>query len=414
MPRVPTDRSHSRESLRPTSVLVRLSVRFQDGKFSDFISAVDHMEAAMNSGATAPQIRLTEESPSGKTMSGEIEIAIPNDVLRNNVGVSMLMAIAGYYSSYSGVEGYGIERIELCEASMDALQLLGPINTLTPAGAGPISIGAILKPRFAPGQPPEIKRYLAWCGKAGFDLVVEDELTNVGDVSQVLNRVRWASDVLVGAESDARYVVNLTRRMSEALEIAEELQNVPQSGAMLNIVTMGIDAVEEVRSRFMVPVVANVVGRGMIGGGPNFYVREEVLCKLARLSGADAVYTGPFVGAIETDKDRVRRLRAALNDDIVEGASYHPSAAVMSGGLNIVNSFRNISYYRERMMLLWGSEAYKLYTENVPPLVVKDALDVLREDEFEDEVEMKSELKVRVKRRLRSSTDSVLELMGID
>jgi len=66
------------------------------------------------------------------------------------------------------------------------------------------------------------------------------------------------------------------------------------------------------------------------------------------------------------------------------------------------------------MMLLWGSEAYKLYTEDVSPLAVEGALNVLREDEFEDEVEMKKELKARVKRSVRGSTDKVLELMGID
>ena len=165
-------------------------------------------------------------------------------------------------------------------------------------------------------------------------------------------------------------------RPADAMAVARKLKTIPHVGVMVNVVTMGFDILLDLRKLLpTAPIVANVIGRDIICGHGAYFVREKVVCELARLCGADAVYTGPFVDAdIQTGKERVNAVRSSLNSPMFAERSLKASKAVISGGLNFQKLRSNQKSYRAGLVALFGTEARRLFKSEASSADIKTAI----------------------------------------
>lgn len=366
-------------------VFFGLDVEFRSERVTSFTAGVEEMLHAMNSGALGkdgnPPIVVThyDPFPSRDGQSGRLELAIPVQMMGELGGCALLLSTVGYYSSYASVKRFAITRIDMRGPAAQRLGLLGPTNTF--CEGDDVRLGALLKPRYETDKD-RVRRFLEWAGTGGIRVASEDELS-VHDCRQsVLTAAAERAKILRDQVEDSLYIVNLTLSPATALDIARDIARIDACGIMVNVVTMGFDIVREIKRAFPeVPVIANVIGRGMIAAGADFFIAEDVLCRLARLSGADAVYTGPFVGQIETDPERRLRLRNALAEEIVSEPSVEcrPASAVMSGGLGLIEVYRNAQVYDGPMICLMGTYLTRLFEAGIKPAELQQCIEVVEQ-----------------------------------
>jgi ribulose 1,5-bisphosphate carboxylase large subunit-like protein len=346
----------------------------------EFINVVNGV--AINSQSTPQQsVIVTDVRPNegGIALSGQVDIAIPVEIIGEQGGIALLISILTYFSSYSCIKQFGVIRMELSSSTALQLQLRGPIGAFESESR--VRLGTIFRPRFARNED-NFEEYLNWLVDAGNTIYVEDELTisqsNDSTISQVANRAR----AICARGGKGIYVANLTVKQSRLLPLIEQLIKLDNRslriGVMINVITMGFDVVSDIRALFPnIPIVANVIGRGMLCAGRDYFIDEEVICRLARLCGADAVYTGPFAGKIQNLNQRNQRIFHSLNNNIFVDDNFHipPSYSIMSGGLFFKDIYRNAAIYRGRMICLLGGSMRHFFESGIPPQILNHALE---------------------------------------
>ena len=246
--------------------------------------------------------------------------------------------------------------------------------------------------------------------------VIQDELTIAPSVRVAVENGLRAARLASGLDQPLVFVSNLTMRSRPALEVAKELGGVPGSGVMVNLITMGTDIVEEIRSVAPQAVIfGNIIGRGMIASGCDYYITEEVMCRFARLSGADVIYIGSFLnGVVQTRKERCFRLRTALASPIVEGRQICRATAAMSGGNDLAGLWRNLQLYDGPVTCLMGRKLHGWYQRGLDARAVAAAMAVLRRGAVqESEIEFLREVRTAIEHVARLDHAECLRTMGL-
>jgi ribulose 1,5-bisphosphate carboxylase large subunit-like protein len=410
----------TRAMLSETNVIVRIYIRFLPASARSFSDGVRAFLKATNSASSefdwplSGRILAIEEDAerANGQVAGSVEIAVPAEVLGEHGGLSLLLAIATYYSSYASVESYAIQTIDVPRAIMPLLHLAGPQHLIT----DDLAIGALVKPRFL-SEVTGPESYLSWLSSSTFDWVVEDELTTAASVAELRARTKAVTHTLTaGTASNGTtpgYIANLTCRPMDAPKLAEVAIKAGASGVMVNVVTMGFDLLGSLREAIGdAPLFANVIGRGMLCAGNRFYYSEDVICRLARLAGADGVYTGPFVGQIETNLETKERIRRALSFQIVRDMDLQKSTAVMSGGLDFVGVWENAKVYEDALLCLLGSSALTMFAAGINAEAMKAAVDATKENADVDRPTYLGELRDRLG-RAKCTDPRLLSLLGV-
>ena len=125
---------------------------------------------------------------------------------------------------------------------------------------------------------------------------------------------------------------------------------------MVNAFTMGYDVIAKIASdkKHNLAIIANGLGLGNITRGPNFRISTELIAKVSRLSGADAFYTGPMVGLIDTNYHSAEHLIKSLTQPFSLKCKRPKSAAVMAGGIGLAEILRNTNSYNGPLFLSMG------------------------------------------------------------
>jgi len=125
---------------------------------------------------------------------------------------------------------------------------------------------------------------------------------------------------------------------------------------MLNSISAGFDMINYLVNDFSInkPLIVNRVGCGVFIRGQDFGIDTVVLCKLARIAGADCVYTGVISGSLAESEQELRRDNVALKSEL-----YHikPCFSVVSGGIKPrdANFFINIEHQGPDVMVQAGT-----------------------------------------------------------
>jgi len=410
----------TKAAVAQSHVVVKLLVKFKDGSVNTFSDGVNALLDMTNSSLPSIDwktgghiVAVEDDLDSRDSLSGFVEIAIPGELLGASGGMSLLLAIVTYYSSYSLIHSYAISAIDFPTQVAVRLGLEGPKCRI----AKDLEFGALIKPRFL-GDLNPASQYLQWLAACGFSLVVDDELTLATSDAHLKSRCLFISDQLekgMNGSGTVAYVPNLTCRPADAPRLASIAQASRAGGVMVNVMTMGYDVLLDIRHAVGdIPILANVIGRGMVCGGSDFYYTEDVVCRLARLNGADAVYTGPFVGLIETSRERRMRIMRALAHPLLPDKTVEPSAAVMAGGLSFVQAWENAQAYDAPLVCLLGSSALNMYTAGVPSAAVREVISITKSSLDLELVEFRRKMRESVKHVKGVDSDKHLRLLGIE
>lgn len=300
-----------------------------------------------------------EDYPPPELTRGTIEFAIPATALPVECGFPLAMAIATYGSVYSFVREYQVLDIDFPPKFITRMR--GPTfgSDFIPKRSNRVPrLGLILKPRFI--CKAETVQILIREFGAEVDYITDDELT-VGTqplpfadrVSAVVEALRPIEDKL---GRSIPYIANITAPHRTALRLARQAKALGAKGIMVNTIAMGYDIVAELAAKtgLGLGIFANSIGRGVLTSGPGYRVAPALLCKLARLSGADAVYTGPLAGSIDNVRQYSAGYHHALTERFHAGCKRKHSAAIMSGGISLPELLNNQEQYAGPLYLSLG------------------------------------------------------------
>lgn len=301
---------------------------------------------------------------------GFIDIAIPLALCNPKDGIPLLLSVIYYASVYSFVQSFELLDIEFPDNYIR--QFPGPkYGTNALGNSDQIKFGLILKPRSVINQD-RANDVVYKAAKGGIDYIIDDELTVDPTEWGFIERVSFVTNLLSSVEEETgkhvSYIANVTSAHKRSLHLAHIADDFGIDGIMVNSVMMGHDVIQELsrNKNYRPMIVANVIGRSLISGGPDYRMSDHVICLISRLSGADAVYTGTFAGDIRNKNEQASLFMRALTEPLSLRHPLKPCFAIMSGGINLRNVLDNWKFYLGPAMIQMGSGLNQLADADFP------------------------------------------------
>jgi ribulose-bisphosphate carboxylase large chain len=209
-------------------------------------------------------------------------------------------------------------------------------------------LGTIVKPKLGLNAREHASvAEQAWLG--GCDIVKDDEnLTSMrfnpfGKRLKQTLKLRDKAEKVSGERK--AYMPNVTAPFSEMMERARLVKRLGCEYAMVDIVTVGWSALQELRDADLGLILhAHRAGHAAFTRNPKHGISMLVLGKLCRLIGLDQLHVGAIFGKMEGGKKQVRAIGEEIEDTIVRKGAGHilaenwlhikPVLAVCSGGLH--------------------------------------------------------------------------------
>ena len=211
-------------------------------------------------------------------------------------------------------------------------------------------LGTIVKPKVGLDE----EQHAQVCGQAwlgGLDIVKDDENLTSMKFNQFKRRVSKTLKVRDNIENETGekkiYMPNITAKLSDMMSRADYVLENGGEYVMLDIVTVGFSALQEIRDyldeRNLV-IHAHRAMHAALTRNPQHGLTMLVLAKLMRLIGMDQLHTGTIVGKMEGDRVEVQEINKNLTSQKITGNnirtldqdwdSLKPVLPVASGGLS--------------------------------------------------------------------------------
>jgi 2,3-diketo-5-methylthiopentyl-1-phosphate enolase len=148
---------------------------------------------------------------------------------------------------------------------------------------------------LTPGATAELASAVA---RGGIDLVKDDEVlseTRFSSVRDRIDAVRVALDAVAERTGHrARYIVSITDRADRMAKHVESAVEGGADGVMVAALAVGLDGLQAVAERLdgRLPVVGHTAGLDVWGGRDGLGLAPDLVVRLCRLAGADAVLIG--------------------------------------------------------------------------------------------------------------------------
>jgi ribulose bisphosphate carboxylase large subunit-like protein len=320
-----------------------------------------------------------EESGPSDRRRGIVEFGVSAHELPEDCGLPLILAFASYVSAYSFIREYQVLDIQLPLSMLTSGMHPGPRSgpAFVKAG-GATKLGVIIKPRFT-SDLAFLEEFIRDAARSGLDYIIDDDLTVGSHAIPFTARVRRITEILRDTSSQhprPAFIANITGDSPGALERAAQARDLGADGVMVNSFTMGYDVIGELARDpgFGLGIVSNELGLGILTKGPEFRMSTELMVRLARLAGSDAVYTGPLVGLIDSTRHSASQFRRALTQPFGRGCTRLPAAAVMSGGVGLPELLRNDAVYRAPLFLSIGYQFSEARLAGTPGEVIVDCM----------------------------------------
>jgi Ribulose bisphosphate carboxylase large chain, catalytic domain len=321
-----------------------------------------------------------EESSSPEARRGVVEFGVSSREFPDRTGLPLAIALASYVSAFSFILEYQVMDIQFPYDILCSDTLPGPkFGPALLPGQGSAGLGVIIKPRFI-SDLEFLREFVTDVGGSGIDYLTDDELTvasrdipfrvRVEEIVAILRRI----EQLHG--SRPVYIANIAGDYEGAMERAEVAKEIGADAVMVNYYAMGYDVMGALArdQKFNLGIVANGMGLGVLTKGPLFRVSTELICRLARLAGADAVYTGPMVGLIDSSRHSAAQFRRALTQPYGRNCSRRMGLAMMSGGIGLPELLRNDALYRGPLCLSMGYQFSEPRLRGMPAPVIVECI----------------------------------------
>jgi ribulose 1,5-bisphosphate carboxylase large subunit-like protein len=295
-----------------------------------------------------------EEGVAGEK-AGLFEVAFGEGLVGGGSEIPTMISLSTYLATMSWVRSYRLLDITFPTSAGDLRKLSGPqygaayfVDT-----ENGTSLGAVIKPRLC-HDTSVIRAWVRCACLAKLDYIADDEVVpEVGELS-FSQRVTSIMDECSRHADSPRVIVNVAGSYEECLERTTIARDLGVNSVMVNVNTMGYDALQAIVQQHSLPCVANAIGVGTVIRGPDFGIAIELIGKLARMAGADAFYTGPFHGALESRRISAGRFHKALARPLGSDCGRRKTAAMMAGGVGLPEAVANRRAYPGALCLSLG------------------------------------------------------------
>ncbi len=302
-----------------------------------------------------------------------IKIAYTEELFEAGNIPQILSAIAGNIYGMKVIDNLRLLDIHLPEDILNAHQ--GPkfgiegIRKLLKVRNRPF-LGTIVKPKVGLSE----EKHAEVCGQAwlgGLDIVKDDEnLTNMQfnhfkkRVSKTL-QLRDKIEEEVGEKKI--YMPNISAKLSDMKSRADFVLENGGEYIMIDIVTVGFSALQEIRDYVEDKNLVLHAHRAMHAAftrNPKHGLTMLVLAKLMRLIGMDQLHTGTIIGKMEGDRAEVQEINKNITEQNILGnnittldqewGSINPILPVASGGLSPLHIPELIELLGKDMVFQFG------------------------------------------------------------
>ena len=226
------------------------------------------------------------------------------------------------------------------------------IRNLTKVKNRPL-LGTIVKPKVGLNEVEHAKV----CGEAwsgGLDIVKDDENLTSMSFNKFEKRITETLKIRDRIENETGekkiYMPNITAKLSTMKKRADYVINNGGEYVMLDIITVGFSALQEIRDFLEdknVVIHAHRAMHAAITRNKKHGMTMLALAKIMRLIGMDQLHTGTVVGKMEGPKQEVREINKVITEAKIKGngittldqdwGRIKPILPVASGGLSPLN-----------------------------------------------------------------------------
>ena len=285
--------------------------------------------------------------------NGIIKIAYPEELFELDNIPQILSAIAGNIYGMKVIENLRLIDVTFPKSMIDVHY--GPkygikgIRKILGIENRPL-LGTIVKPKVGLNEIEHARVCGdAWMG--GLDIVKDDENLTSMKFNTFQKRIVETLKVRDKVEKETNekkiYMPNITAKMSIMKKRADLVINNGGEYIMLDILTVGFSALQEIRSYLddkNVIIHAHRAMHAALTRNKKHGMTMLFLAKIMRLIGMDQLHTGTVVGKMEGDKREVQEINEAITKNEVKGndftmltqnwGSINPILPVASGGLS--------------------------------------------------------------------------------
>ncbi|MCJ7479166.1 MAG: type III ribulose-bisphosphate carboxylase [Candidatus Nanohaloarchaeota archaeon QJJ-7] len=322
-----------------------------------YFEHVDEVEFEWAAGGIAAESSVGTWEPGLKTMNdsvkehsatvfqldednGRISVAYPPELFESGNLPQILSSITGNIYGLEEIERLRLLDVEFSEAV--AGRFLGPqlglkeVKKRAGAEERPL-VGTIVKPKLGlTSEEHASVAYDSW--KGGLDIVKDDENLASMQFNDFDKRVKNTLDAKKQAEEETGeskiYFPNITAPVAEMKRRAELVMDNDGSYVMIDILTAGWSAVQEMREYLEgrdIGIHAHRAQHAAYTRLKTHGISMLSIAKFARLVGVDNLHAGTVVGKMEGGKEEVQEIYSFLRSDWLEKKTTIP---VASGGLH--------------------------------------------------------------------------------
>jgi len=305
--------------------------------------------------------------------NGIIKIAYPEELFELDNIPQILSAIAGNIYGMKVIENLRLIDVKFPKSILDVHY--GPkygikgIRKITGIENRPL-LGTIVKPKVGLNEI----EHASVCGDAwmgGLDIVKDDENLTSMKFNTFQKRIVETLKVRDKIEKETNekkiYLPNITAKMDIMKQRADLVINNGGEYIMLDILTVGFSALQEIRSYLddkNVVIHAHRAMHAALTRNKKHGMTMLFLAKIMRLIGMDQLHTGTIVGKMEGDKREVQEINEAITKEEVKGnvftmlnqnwGSIKPILPVASGGLSPLHVPDLIEFLGKDMVFQFG------------------------------------------------------------
>lgn len=213
--------------------------------------------------------------------------------------------------------------------------------------------GAVAKPKigWSASEYAQIA-YETWMG--GFDLVKDDENLTSTSFNRFEDRIRRCAKMRDKAEKETGQrksaLINITGETKLMEKRVEMLHDLGWEYAMIDVVTVGVSAVQtlrEVCQDYGLAIHAHRAMHAAFDRNPRHGITMLVLAKMMRLIGVDQIHIGTIVGKLVGSKDEVLDIKEEITAKTIleknirerhilsqDWVNFKPVLPISSGGLH--------------------------------------------------------------------------------
>ncbi|OGI12136.1 ribulose-bisphosphate carboxylase large subunit [Candidatus Micrarchaeota archaeon RBG_16_36_9] len=281
-----------------------------------------------------------------------VKIAYPLELFEPGNMPQILSSIAGNIFGMKSVKNLRLEDIDwpnnLISSFKGPLYGINGIRKILKIPKRPLC-GTIIKPKLGLNEEEHAKvAYDAWVG--GMDIVKDDENLSNQSFNHFTKRVEETLKMRNNAEQETGerkvYMPNISAETDTMLERANFVKEIGGEYAMVDILTVGWSALQNLRTAnedLKLVLHAHRAGHAAFTRNKKHGISMVVIGDIARLIGVDQLHIGTVIGKMEGIKEEILTTEDEIENKIIrknnnclaeDWLNIKPVFAVCSGGLH--------------------------------------------------------------------------------